>query len=154
MNRRPRKLLIGVAAVLLLVAGWFWCTRPRIDERLLGTWQMDVYIGDAILDFIDIAAIRTITLKRDGTGFARDAEDVPVPIRWDSDDIGIGFYTPESALDSLRRRWDLLRGHFQPSGYVPHRVDRWRIREASSSRIELEHVKYPQWEMKLYSISE
>lgn len=39
MTRRRRNLLIGVTAVVALFAFWQWWNWPRIDERLVGTWE-------------------------------------------------------------------------------------------------------------------
>jgi hypothetical protein len=40
MNRPRHRLLIAAAIVVALIGGLWWLTRPRIDPRFVGTWEI------------------------------------------------------------------------------------------------------------------
>jgi hypothetical protein len=40
VSRKRRRLLIAAATLAIIGATWWWLSRPQIDPRLVGTWEM------------------------------------------------------------------------------------------------------------------
>jgi len=102
MTRRRRRILIGVAALIVSAGFWLWWNAPRIDERLVGTW----------------ARIASPNNRASDSAIDRALFETMVPVIFTDDGFceGLVLWQP-SPLTSLaysgtaRLKWSVQRGH-------------------------------------------
>ena len=103
LTPKRRRLLIATAVAVLLIGGGWWMTRPRVDQRFVGTWQDD-----------DVFALKSFwAFKGDGAGKS-----------WMESGNGL------RVTDDVHWRWEIDGGELVifesgPARYLPTKFVEW-----------------------------
>jgi hypothetical protein len=101
MTLSRKRLLIALAAVLTLSASYWLLTRPVIDPRLVGTWEVATSIsfipGTPYSEFLPL---QTIELHDDGTAVCHHFKGPTTSTIWrtDGDRVVLGVIQGQSSL--------------------------------------------------------
>jgi len=143
MTRKRRRVLIGFAAVVVLIGFGYWLTRPRVDPRFFGEWHVYSAASEArTIGEVEPGALVVLALNPDGTGRYSAAQlDKPLTVQW-----WVGrdsrFYW-QGDIPLVDKLWNEL-GRFRNifSGQDAGEYDGWTIKSITPSRIVMENKNY------------
>lgn len=164
MKRPIRKtLLIALAAIAVVIAGWVWWTGPGIDSRLVGVWRTLSPQPDGrflVIDLLESGDYRVstvsdeqvsgeiaLTMFEDITTF--DGGQYSTKFRWllrNSRLHLIGEVTLDQGPFVVRTRESLSR-LFHPSsafGAADRTEQEFRIVELTDAKLQLEAINGPE----------
>jgi len=130
-NRRRRRVVVVSAVLVIGLSWWFW---PRVDQRLVGTWELNN----------DSSGLVGFKLFADGTveiagALSSDGELLPVPWKVEGDVLFLSQQQTE--YDGLQQLIELqLRSAWDRMIQPAEAFGRWRIVEVTDNSLTLESL--------------
>lgn len=139
---RTRRLLVGLAVAAVLVGAGRWMTKPRIDSRLLGEWEVHYAGGN------ESWPAPHLRFKRDGTAtwwssnIPNNKIYAPYRLRWSADENRLVWRNEyQSYLAALYGEYDRLHARFWDRATAAPQETECEILEVSAQKIELDFVR-------------
>jgi hypothetical protein len=107
MTRKRRRMLIATVVAAMLIGGWLWSKRPRVDQRVVGEWGVYTFDSDGTGTYLNL-----------GTMGAYEHQ-----ILWwcEGDHLVIQsrtFDDNDESLSRVRRLYSKLIGKTEPPGFT------------------------------------